>query len=63
VGGKRGGDVGDCFVGADLATALGDAYFVTGEFDRARDMYSLAMNIFHLPKYVNVHAQEGKLGM
>jgi tetratricopeptide (TPR) repeat protein len=63
VGGKRGGDVGECFVGADLATALGDAYFVTGEFDRARDMYSLAMNIFHLPKYVNVHAQEGKLGM
>jgi tetratricopeptide (TPR) repeat protein len=60
-GGK--GDVGDCFVGADLASALGDAYFVTGDFNRARDMYTLAMDIFHLPKYVNLHAQEGKLGM
>ncbi len=57
------GDVGDCFVGADLASALGDAYFVTGDFTRARDMYTLAMDIFHLPKYVNLHAQEGKLGM
>jgi hypothetical protein len=60
-GGK--GDVGVCFVGADLASALGDAYFVTGDFNHARDMYSLAMDIFHLPKYVNLHAQEGKLGM
>jgi hypothetical protein len=63
-GGARGrGDVGDCFIGSDLASALGDAYFVTGDFDRARDMYSLSMDIFHLPKYVNLHAQEGKLGM
>jgi tetratricopeptide (TPR) repeat protein len=56
-------DVGDCFVGADFATTLGDAYFETGNFVRARELYNVAMNIFDLPKYVNLHAQEGKLGM
>jgi tetratricopeptide (TPR) repeat protein len=56
-------NVGDCFVGSDVASALGDAYFETGEFERARDMYAKAMQLFHLPKYVNLHAQEGRLGM
>jgi tetratricopeptide (TPR) repeat protein len=56
-------NVGDCFVGSDLASALGDAYFETGDFERARDMYGKAMDLFHLPKYVNLHAQEGRLGM
>jgi hypothetical protein len=56
-------DVGDCFVGADFATTLGDAYFETGNFVRARELYNVAMDIFDLPKYVNLHAQEGKLGM
>jgi tetratricopeptide (TPR) repeat protein len=56
-------NVGDCFVGSDVASALGDAYFETGQFDRARDMYARAMQLFHLPKYVNLHAQEGRLGM
>ena len=55
--------VGDCFVGSDFASALGDAYFETGDFDRAREMYAKAMDLFHLPKYVNLHAQEGRLGM
>jgi Flp pilus assembly protein TadD len=55
--------VGDCFVGSDFASALGDAYFETGDFDRARVMYTKAMDLFHLPKYVNLHAQEGRLGM
>jgi hypothetical protein len=56
-------EVGDCFVGCDLATALGDAYFENGDFEDARRMYAMAMDIFHLPKYVNLHAQEGRLGM
>jgi hypothetical protein len=56
-------EVGDCFVGSDFATALGDAYFENGDFESARRMYSMAMDIFHLPKYVNLHAQEGRLGM
>jgi tetratricopeptide (TPR) repeat protein len=56
-------DVGDCFVSSDVASALGDAYFEIGEFDRARDMYSVAKQLFDLPKYVNLHAQEGRLGM
>jgi hypothetical protein len=56
-------NVGDCFVGSDVASALGDAYFETGQFDAARDMYARAMQLFHLPKYVNLHAQEGRLGM
>jgi hypothetical protein len=56
-------EVGDCFVGSDIASALGDAYFEIGEFDRARAMYSEAKRLFDLPKYVNLHAQEGRLGM
>lgn len=56
-------EVGDCFVGSDFASALGDAYFESGDFDSARRLYSMAMDIFHLPKYVNLHAQEGRLGM
>jgi tetratricopeptide (TPR) repeat protein len=56
-------EVGDCFVGSDVASALGDAYFEMGEFDRARAMYSEAKRLFDLPKYVNLHAQEGRLGM
>jgi tetratricopeptide (TPR) repeat protein len=56
-------NVGDLSVGSDVATALGDAYFETGQFDAARDMYARAMQLFHLPKYVNLHAQEGRLGM
>jgi tetratricopeptide (TPR) repeat protein len=56
-------NVGDCFVGSDVASALGDAYFETGQFEQARDMYARAMQLFHLPKYVNLHAQEGRLGM
>ncbi len=56
-------EVGDCFVGSDFASALGDAYFENGDFESARRMYATAMDIFHLPKYVNLHAQEGRLGM
>lgn len=56
-------DVGDCFVGSDVASALGDAYFEMGDFDSARAMYSEAKRLFDLPKYVNLHAQEGRLGM
>jgi tetratricopeptide (TPR) repeat protein len=55
--------IGDCFVSSDFATMLGDAYFEAGEFHEARDMYTEAMRLFHLPKYVNLHAQEGRLGM
>lgn len=56
-------DVGDCFVASDVASALGDAYFEIGDFETARDMYSEAKRLFDLPKYVNLHAQEGRLGM
>jgi tetratricopeptide (TPR) repeat protein len=56
-------EVGDCFVSCDFASALGDAYFEIGQFDRARELYALAMDLFHLPKYVNLHAQEGRLGL
>jgi tetratricopeptide (TPR) repeat protein len=55
--------IGDCFVSSDFASMLGDAYFEAGEFHEAREMYSEAMRLFHLPKYVNLHAQEGRLGM
>jgi tetratricopeptide (TPR) repeat protein len=55
--------VGDRMVASDFSSLIGDAYFSTGQFDRARDMYSRAMDRFDLPKYVNLHAQEGRLGM
>jgi tetratricopeptide (TPR) repeat protein len=55
--------IGDCFVSCDFASLLGDAYFENGEFVDAREMYSEAMDLFNLPKYVNLHAQEGRLGM
>jgi tetratricopeptide (TPR) repeat protein len=55
--------IGDCFISCDFASILGDAYFDEGEFHAARDMYSNAIEIFQLPKYVNLHAQEGRLGM
>lgn len=56
-------EVGDIFIGSDIASMLGDAYFEIGEFERARAMYSEARRLFDLPKYVNIHAQEGQLGM
>jgi tetratricopeptide (TPR) repeat protein len=56
-------DLGDRMVSSDFHSLLGDAYFVSGDFARARQMYDRAIALFHLPKYANVAAQEGRLGM
>jgi hypothetical protein len=55
--------IGDRLVRSDIISLVGDTYFRDGQFDRARDMYQRSMKVFSLPKYVNVHAQEGLLGM
>jgi tetratricopeptide (TPR) repeat protein len=55
--------LGDRMVTSDLHSLVGDAYFVAGDFRRARMMYDRAMSLFHLPKYININAQEGRLGM
>lgn len=55
--------VGDRMVKSDFSSLIADAYFVTGDLERARDFYSRAMETFDLPKYVNLHAQKGMLGM
>jgi tetratricopeptide (TPR) repeat protein len=57
------GVLGDRMVTSDLHSLVGDAYFVAGDFRRARAMYDRAMSLFHLPKYININAQEGRLGM
>ena len=54
---------GDLMVTSDFHSLLGDAYFVAGDFTRAREMYARAISLFHLPKYTNIPAQEGRLGM
>jgi tetratricopeptide (TPR) repeat protein len=55
--------VGDRLVTSDVATVLGDAYFKTGDFAKARLMYDRSLDNFHLPKYANLKAQSGRLGM
>jgi len=55
--------IGDRFVRADMASLVGDAYFLDGQFVKARQLYEQSRSIFSFPKYVNIHAQEGMLGM
>ena len=55
--------VGDRLVNSDFSSVIADAYFSTGDLHAARDMYNDAMKTFDLPKYVNLHAQKGLLGM
>jgi hypothetical protein len=55
--------VGDRLVNADFSSVVADAYFDDGNLDEARDMYNHALDTFDLPKYVNLHAQKGLLGM
>jgi hypothetical protein len=55
--------VGDRLVNSDFSSVVADAYFATGDLQSARDMYNKAMVTFDLPKYVNLHAQKGLLGM
>jgi hypothetical protein len=55
--------VGDRLVNSDFSSVIADAYFATGDLHSARDMYNEAMKTFDLPKYVNLHAQKGLLGM
>jgi tetratricopeptide (TPR) repeat protein len=55
--------VGDRLVNSDFSSVIADAYFETGDLHAARDMYNKAMITFDLPKYVNLHAQKGLLGM
>lgn len=55
--------IGDRMVASDVHSLVGDAYFETGDFVRAREMYGRAMNLFHVPKFSNTYAQEGRLGM
>lgn len=55
--------VGDRMVNSDVASVIGDAYFNVGDFVKAREMYDRSIANFHLPKYANLHAQEGRLGL
>ena len=55
--------IGDRLVRSDVSSMIGDAYFRDGNFEKAREMYEMSMSIFSLPKYVNLNAQEGMLGM
>ena len=55
--------VGDRLVNSDFSSVIADAYFATGDLRAARGMYNDAMKTFDLPKYVNLHAQKGLLGM
>jgi hypothetical protein len=55
--------VGDRMVVSDFYSLMADAQFVSGNFAEARRLYDVAMDMFHLPKYINVPAQEGRLGM
>jgi tetratricopeptide (TPR) repeat protein len=55
--------VGDLMVASDYYALVGDAHFITGQFGKAREMYGHAMDLFEMPKYINVQAQEGRLGM
>ena len=50
-------------VASDYHTLVGDAHFVVGEFAKARERYNEAIDLFQMPKYINVQAQEGRLGM
>jgi hypothetical protein len=63
VGWTRIDEIGDRLVRSDLAALFGDAYFAAGEFVLARRMYDYSLAVMNLPRYVNVHAQAGKLGM
>jgi hypothetical protein len=56
-------DLGDRMVASDVYSLVGDAHFVSGQFARARQMYNLSIGLFQTPKYVNVPAQEGRLGL
>ena len=56
-------NVGDIMVASDYHTLVGDAHFVAGEFAKARERYDEAVDLFQMPKYINVQAQEGRLGM
>jgi hypothetical protein len=55
--------VGDRLVNADFSSVVADAYFDDGNLQQAREMYNHALDTFDLPKYVNLHAQKGLLGM
>jgi len=55
--------IGDRMVASDVHSLVGDAYFETGDFVRARQMYDRAVELFNLPKFSNIYAQEGRLGM
>lgn len=55
--------VGDRLMHSDVASVIGDAYFNLGDFSKARIMYDRSIDNFHLPKYANLHAQQGRLGM
>ncbi len=56
-------EIGDLMVASDIHSLIGDAYFETGDFVHARQMYDRAMDLFNLPKFSNIYAQEGRLGM
>ncbi len=55
--------VGDRMVASDVQSLVGDAHFVSGDFVSARQMYDLAIITFQTPKYINIPAQLGRLGM
>ena len=55
--------IGDRLVRSDVTSMVGDAYFRDGDFSRARELYERSMKTFSLPKYANIHAQEGVLGL
>jgi len=55
--------VGDRLVRGDIASVVGDAFFTCGDFERARQLYAQGLAAMSLPRYTNIHAQEGRLGL
>ena len=55
--------VGDRSLKADLLERLGNAFFEAGRLVEARKYYQDSIDVFCQPKFVNIPAQEGMLGM
>jgi hypothetical protein len=57
------GQIGDRMVRSDMSSAIGDAYFNNGDFSKARAAYQRSLGDYNLPKNINVHAKQGRLGL
>ncbi|MGA2033381.1 MAG: hypothetical protein ABSG68_14080 [Thermoguttaceae bacterium] len=48
---------------ADIVAVLGDAFFDAGRMPAARKCYAESMDLFNLPKQINLRAQKSLVGM